>query len=89
MDEPELREKDAKEEARRKEIADRKAALAGLGNLGVLGWMIAAPILAGIFLGRAADRWLGTGSAFTLGLLAVGLALGCGGAWRWIKKRMH
>jgi len=85
----EKRTDDEKTEARRREIADRKAALAWLGTLGVLGWMIAVPILAGIFLGRALDHRLGTGYAFTIGLLVAGIVLGCGGAWRWVKKRIE
>ena len=42
-----------------------------------LGWMMALPIAGGILLGRWADHQFHTGSAWTLGLLGVGLAIAC------------
>jgi ATP synthase protein I len=56
-----------------------------LAMIGALGWTIVLPALIGIFLGRWLDRTLATGLVFTLGLLMLGLALGCTLAW----KRMH
>jgi ATP synthase protein I len=56
-----------------------------LAMIGVLGWTIVTPILIGIFAGRWLDRHFGSGIFWTLGLLVLGLALGCTLAW----KRMY
>lgn len=55
---------------------------AGLALTGSVGWMIALPMVAGVFLGRRLDARLGTGLAFTLGLMLAGLAAGAYGVWR-------
>ncbi len=57
-----------------------------LAWIGVLGWLVVAPTLAGVFIGRWLDRRLGHGIAFTLGLLFAGLVLGCALAWRRIRR---
>jgi ATP synthase protein I len=56
-----------------------------LALIGVLGWTIVTPTLVGVFVGRWLDREFGAGLFWTLGLLVLGLALGCTLAW----KRMH
>ena len=56
-----------------------------LALIGVLGWTIVTPTLIGVFAGRWLDRQFGSGIFWTLGLLVLGLALGCALAW----KRMH
>ena len=56
-----------------------------LAMIGALGWTIVAPTLIGVFAGRWLDRTFNMGIFWTLGLLVVGLALGCWLAW----KRMH
>lgn len=56
-----------------------------LAMIGALGWTIVAPTLIGIFAGRWLDRHFGSGIFWTLGLLVLGLAVGCTLAWR----RMH
>lgn len=56
-----------------------------LAMIGVLGWTIVTPTLIGIFVGRWLDREFGSGIFWTLGLLVLGLAIGCTLAW----KRMH
>lgn len=56
-----------------------------LAMVGVLGWTIVLPTLAGVFAGRWLDRSLATGVFWTLGLLVVGLTVGCTLAW----KRIH
>ncbi len=53
-----------------------------LAMIGALGWTIVAPTLVGIFAGRWIDRHFDSGIFWTLGLLAVGLALGCTLAWK-------
>ena len=56
-----------------------------LAMIGALGWTIVVPTLLGILAGRWVDRRFDSGIFWTLGLLAVGLALGCMLAW----KRMY
>lgn len=58
----------------------------GLGMFGMVGWAVAVPTVAGIFLGIWIDlSWPGSYS-WTLMLLMIGLALGCYNAWYWIQK---
>ena len=56
-----------------------------LAMIGVLGWTIVLPTLLGLFAGRWLDRQFHMGIFWTLGLLVVGLTVGCMLAWR----RMH
>jgi ATP synthase protein I len=56
-----------------------------LAMIGVLGWTIVLPTLLGLFAGRWLDRQFHMGIFWTLGLLVVGLTIGCLLAW----KRMH
>ena len=57
-----------------------------LAQIGVLGWMIVIPILAGIFAGRWLDQWFQTGLLWTAALLMLGAALGLWSAWRWMQR---
>jgi ATP synthase protein I len=58
----------------------------GLGMMGLIGWSVVVPTLAGAALGLWLDnRHPGTHS-WTLALLVAGLALGCFNAWRWVAK---
>lgn len=57
-----------------------------LGMIGVLGWTIVAPMLAGIFAGRWLDHRLHGGIVWTAGLLVLGLAAGCALAWRRVRE---
>lgn len=56
-----------------------------LAMMGALGWAIVTPTLVGMFAGRWLDQAFGSGVFWTLGLLFMGLAIGCMLAW----KRMH
>lgn len=58
----------------------------GLGMFGLIGWSVAVPTLLGIALGLWIDSKLGDGIAWTLGLLFVGVVLGCLNAWYWVKR---
>ena len=57
-----------------------------LAMIGALGWLVVAPTLAALFLGRWIDRRTGGGIFWTGALLVVGLALGCWLAWRRIAE---
>lgn len=57
-----------------------------LAMIGALGTAITVPILLGIFAGRWLDRTFHTGLWFTLGLLLLGLVIGCILAWRRIRS---
>ena len=53
-----------------------------LALIGALGWTIVTPTLLGIFVGRWLDNTFEAGIFWTLGLLVLGLALGCTLAWQ-------
>ena len=58
----------------------------GLGMFGLVGWAVATPTVAGIFLGIWIDaKWSGPYS-WTLMLLLLGLIIGCANAWYWVQK---
>lgn len=62
-----------------------------LALIGALGWLVVAPTLLGLFVGRWLDRLAfghgapGHGIFWTLSLLFGGLALGCWLAWQRIE----
>lgn len=67
----------------RRARGDAERSLAqNLALAGVLGWTIVLPALAGVLLGRWLDRLLHTGIVMTSALLFIGVAAGCGLAWR-------
>lgn len=55
-----------------------------LAQIGVLGWIVVTPMLAGAFLGRWLDGRLATGVFWTAPLLMLGLVLGGWFAWKWM-----
>jgi ATP synthase protein I len=57
-----------------------------LALTGVIGWTIVVTTLLGVYAGRWIDRRLGTGIAWTLGLLFVGITLGCVLAWQKLNR---
>ncbi len=58
----------------------------GLGMMGLVGWSIVVPTLLGAALGIWLDRHHAGKHAWTLALLAAGLAIGCLNAWHWVAK---
>ncbi len=60
---------------------------ARLGQIGVLGWAIVAPILIGVAVGRWLDWALKTGIFFTAPLIMLGAAAGLWTAWRWMHRQ--
>jgi ATP synthase protein I len=58
----------------------------GLGMMGLIGWSVVIPTLAGAALGAWLDRQYPGRHAWTLALLVAGLAIGCFNAWHWVAK---
>ena len=57
------------------------------GQIGVLGWIIVAPALIGLFFGRWLDHKLGTGIFWSAPLLLLGVVIGFWSAWRWMHRQ--
>ncbi|MFT7027115.1 MAG: ATP synthase protein I [Paracoccaceae bacterium] len=76
----------AAERAARGEADPEPSLGARLGQIGALGWMFVAPMLAGLFLGRWIDRSLGTGVLISAPLLMIGAAIGFRSAWKWMNR---
>ena len=58
----------------------------GLGMMGLVGWSVAIPALAGTALGVWLDSHHPGNHSWTLALLIAGLAIGCFNAWHWVDK---
>ncbi len=58
----------------------------GLGTMGIIGWSVVIPTLLGTALGIWLDQHHPGRHAWTLALLAAGLAVGCANAWHWVAK---
>jgi ATP synthase protein I len=68
--------------------AEREPTFAArLGQIGVLGWAIVAPILLGVVVGRWLDGTFHTGVFFTAPLIMLGAAAGLWTAWRWMHRQ--
>lgn len=65
---------------------DKKSIWFGLGMMGLVGWTIAVPTLAGAALGIWLDKKYPESLSWTLSFLIVGLLVGCLIAWHWILK---
>jgi ATP synthase protein I len=64
----------------------------GLGMMGLIGWSVVVPTLAGAALGLWLDKHHAGAHSWTLALLVAGLAIGCLNAWHWVAsedKAMH
>jgi len=58
-----------------------------LSMIGALGWLIVAPTLVGVALGRWLDAKLGTGIFWSGALIFLGVALGSWLAWRRMEEK--
>ena len=58
----------------------------GLGMMGLIGWSVVVPTLAGAALGLWLDTQHPGRHAWTLALLVAGLAVGCLNAWHWVAQ---
>jgi ATP synthase protein I len=56
----------------------------GLGMLGLIGWSVAVPTLAGAGIGLWIDKHHPGVHSWTLALLMAGIVLGCANAWHWV-----
>jgi ATP synthase protein I len=77
------------EKAKRKLKARRNPAPGvwfGLGMMGLIGWSVVIPTLAGAALGLWLDEHYPGRHAWTLALLVAGLTIGCFNAWHWVDK---
>lgn len=57
-----------------------------LGMLGLIGWSVAIPTLAGVALGIWLDSIAPASFSWVLTMLVVGLALGLLNAWLWVRR---
>jgi ATP synthase protein I len=58
-----------------------------VGQIGVLGWIIVAPTLIGLFIGRSLDRVFASGIFWSAALLMLGVAIGFWAGWRWMHRQ--
>jgi len=58
----------------------------GLGMMGLIGWSVVVPTLAGAALGIWLDKRHPGNHSWTLTLMIVGLVIGCLNAWQWVAK---
>lgn len=76
------------QERRRRWAAEGEPSLMRfVGQIGVLGWIIVAPTLLALFIGRWLDHRFNTGIFWSAPLLMVGAGLGCWSAWQWMHKQ--
>ena len=59
----------------------------GLGMMGLIGWSVVVPTLAGAALGLWLDSHHPGTHPWSLALLMAGLVLGCLNAWRWVAQQ--
>jgi ATP synthase protein I len=57
-----------------------------LSVLGTVGWSIAIPAVAGVWLGRRLDQMFDTGVRFTLMFMVAGVMIGSVVAWRVVRE---
>ncbi len=75
-------------ERRKRRRTDGEVSVARfVGQIGILGWIIVAPTLIGLFFGRWLDHRLGTGIFWSAALLVLGVAVGFWSGWRWMHRQ--
>ncbi len=55
-----------------------------LAQIGVLGWILVLPTLAGLFVGRWLDARFEAGIFWSAALLLLGVCIGGWAAWKWM-----
>lgn len=81
-----LRDVAAKQQRMLRARAERKANWSAITILGVVGWSIVLPTLAGVGIGVWLDQRWPARYSWSVTLLIAGLALGCVGAWLRIRE---
>ncbi|QDL93989.1 AtpZ/AtpI family protein (plasmid) [Paroceanicella profunda] len=76
----------AAERARRGAETPEPSLGSRLGQIGVVGWMIVAPMLLGLLAGRWLDRLAGGGITVTAALIMLGAGVGFWSAWKWMNR---
>ena len=57
-----------------------------LGMLGIVGWSVAVPTVAGVALGLWLDVAVPAPFSWVLSFLVIGLAVGLANAWYWVRR---
>lgn len=85
------REVGASEQRKQRARRHGAALIRWFGTMGVVGWSIALPSLAGAALGMWLDQRYprALGFTWTLTLLLAGLVIGCGLAWVWVRRELR
>ncbi len=78
----------SRKEARKLKAKGRKpeGVWFGLGIIGLIGWSVALPAVAGALLGAWIDRTWPSRYSWTLMLLLGGIILGSLNAWHWVSQ---
>jgi len=76
-----IRQVGAKQKSQHRADTEKQNFWQSIGLLGVVGWTVALPVLAGIALGVWLDHRFPVHFSWTVMLLAAGLAGGCVMAW--------
>ena len=66
----------------------KRSPLFWVGMWGLVGWAVAMPTAAGIWVGVTLDEAYPGPPSWTLTGVIVGLALGCLTAWFWVKREI-
>ena len=77
------------EKRKLKERHNQKNSWFGLGMMGVIGWTIALPTVAGLGAGLWLDNRNPGSMSWTLMGLGAGVMVGCIMAWSWIKREQE
>jgi len=88
-DEFEQRVKQQCQRIRKSRTEDEGSLWRYLGLLGMVGWSVVVPMALGALLGFWIDTQWETDDSWTLGLLVIGLAMGCFNAWRAITRERN
>ena len=59
------------------------------GMFGLVGWSVAIPTAAGVYLGVKMDQWYPGEMSWPLTGVVVGITIGCLNAWLWIRREMR
>ena len=82
-----IKQVEIKENRKLRALEDPKQSVwMGFVKYGTIGWTVAIPMLIGIACGVWLDKNYPSTHSWTLSLMALGLFIGCAGAWRWVES---